>query len=65
MVNDAATLSPNLMVTVECQFAPEHQDTVTQLLARYGQLPSERDVEPVHKAIFQVPNGDMAQGGAW
>jgi len=60
--NDAAKLSPDVMVTVERQFAPEHQGTVTQLLATYGQLSSERDVEPVHKAILQVANGNVARG---
>lgn len=57
--NDEAKLSPDVMATVESQFTPEHQDTVTELLAMYGQLSSERDVEPVHKAILQLANGDL------
>lgn len=59
MENDAAKLSPDVMVTVERQFAPEHQGTVTQLLATYGQRSFERDVEPVHKAILQLASGDV------
>lgn len=61
--NAPANLSPDVMLTVQRQFAPGDQRAVAQLLATYGQRPSERDVEPVRKAILQLANGDLQRLG--
>ncbi len=56
-----APLSEATRIAISKVFAPDRQEEAAELLASYGELPHQREVERVRSCLIQISHGEIAR----